>query len=614
MRSLALLGCALAAAAGPGPTPSPPPRLRIPRPSPPGADIDAAARPGLPETGARFLRSGPGGGHRRRLPAFGGPVRPAAPRPGPRDVRASASRRAGWTSPSPPPRPPPGPLRYSDGRPPHLPRLEVARTAGHKLSVDRLRVDLMRSELAAKEAEGRAARYERELDEVRRRYLLAQNALRDLRDRSRTATTGSPAAPPAGGRGGTAQEQVEAIQRRKAMVRDAEVARAEGSDGLPPMAAALFARAEREERERQWREGRGAGRAGVEDGDDGDGRYLEGLERAVVDLRRENEGAAAAAGGGTGDGDASAGGGEAGGAESFQRALLDRRLNGARDPAPPAVGTPILSSEIMDGVVYDATPSAGRDDRAEELRAENEGLVRARQALRSKLAHSESLRRAQAVELERSVSSERMLRGLQSDWTRRLAEARQESDDRQKELEERHEAEREGWSAEAAELGRALNRTAAERDELGARLEVQSSDIRHAARVLCRLVLHRLRSLVADLAPESKRTSGRLSDRMTSVGGGDPAPREDGGGGRSAIGRLARRTAAAPRGLGRGLARLLGPSRGGPADERPGDGATLLKLQSRSRLAAPKEIFRSRRKGGEDDERGELPGFLQQDG
>ncbi|EJK60495.1 hypothetical protein THAOC_19140, partial [Thalassiosira oceanica] len=161
MRSLALLGCCAAAAAAAGPGAMPPATSRpLPSPSPdrPGsADTDRIQHIGSPASlaGARSRRRGAAGGDRGRQPAFGGSVRPRAGRRGSNGVGGRTSPGVG------------GPLGYSD-HPTNLPRLEVARTSGHRLSVDKLRVDLMRSELAAKEAEGRAARYEHELNEIKK--------------------------------------------------------------------------------------------------------------------------------------------------------------------------------------------------------------------------------------------------------------------------------------------------------------------------------------------------------------------------------------------------------------------------------------------------------------
>ena len=502
-------------------------------------------------------------------------------------------------------------MNYSD-HPTNLPRLEVARTNTHKLSIDKLRVDLMRSELAVKEAEGRALRYEHELNEIKKKYLFAQNA---LKDRSRMlASGGARNQLPPGERGGTAQEQIEAIQRRKAMVRDAETARSEGSDSLPPMAAALFAQAEREEREKQRREQRMGMVEEVVGEEDEEVFNLVGFNRAVVDLRRENEKAITEKDENVKDEAVS--GNVIDEAESFQRALLGRRLNGVQEPAASSV--PIFSSEIMDDVVYDTSSPTEPDDRyqdarVKDLQLENESLGRARQALRSKLAHSENLRRAQAVEHEKSVSSGRMLRAEQSDWTRRLAEARQESDAKEKELAKRHKADKEEWSAEVVSLGQQLNGTVIERDELKAQLEVQSTDIRHVTRLLWRLVLNRFQSFVADLVPKSKQAKGQLSHKMMSVGGGDSASqgRTEG---RLAIEHFVQRIVTALRNLRREMARLLNSGRGERTNELSGDEAPLLlKLPNKSRLLAPKEIFRPRRSAGEDDERGELPQFLQQD-
>jgi len=133
-------------------------------------------------------------------------------------------------------------------------------------SMDRLRVDLMRTKLSVKTAEDKAKRLEMELEEMRRKYEGARRELgeeraRQIRYQNRQVQRGLAK--------NQTQKPLTSAQEGARLATttaggDATSERPCPSEALPPFAAALFANAEREERERRMQQGL------IEKADDGE--------------------------------------------------------------------------------------------------------------------------------------------------------------------------------------------------------------------------------------------------------------------------------------------------------------------------------------------------------
>jgi hypothetical protein len=111
--------------------------------------------------------------------------------------------------------------------------------------------------------------------------------------------------------------------------------------------------------------------------------------------------------------------------------------------------------------------------------------------LSHKLSRSEELRRAQTDELRTSLKSEKILRGLNADWTRRLSDARKEMDEEKatwnKQLEEKIQI----WEQERNGFEERLKVLQCEVKELQFRLESQDN-ITFVANLFCGLLRERV--------------------------------------------------------------------------------------------------------------------------
>lgn len=95
--------------------------------------------------------------------------------------------------------------------------------------------------------------------------------------------------------------------------------------------------------------------------------------------------------------------------------------------------------------------------------------------LSHKLSRSEELRRAQTDELRTSLKSEKILRGLNSDWTRRMSDARREMDEEKAEWNKDYEEKKKCWEAEKNVLEEKLKLLECEKEGLQLRLENQNN-------------------------------------------------------------------------------------------------------------------------------------------
>jgi hypothetical protein len=131
------------------------------------------------------------------------------------------------------------------------------------------------------------------------------------------------------------------------------------------------------------------------------------------------------------------------------------------------------------------------------------------------------------------MTSERVLRGLQADWTRRLSETRKEMDGQKEEWKKESKRQRKEWRVEKEGLEEQLVNVTRERDELAVVLQNQK-DIKFVASLFCNLARRKLHSglkegksrLIQSYSNSTSSISSRLRygrgsgvNRMLTVGG-----------------------------------------------------------------------------------------------
>lgn len=107
--------------------------------------------------------------------------------------------------------------------------------------------------------------------------------------------------------------------------------------------------------------------------------------------------------------------------------------------------------------------------------------------LSHKLSRSEELRTAQTEELKTSLKSEKILRGLNSDWTRRMSDARKEMDEEKAEWNKDYEEKKKCWEEEKNGLEGRLKVLGCEKEGLQFRLE-SHTNITFVANLFCELL------------------------------------------------------------------------------------------------------------------------------
>lgn len=111
--------------------------------------------------------------------------------------------------------------------------------------------------------------------------------------------------------------------------------------------------------------------------------------------------------------------------------------------------------------------------------------------LSHKLSRSEELRRAQTDELKILGKSEKILRGLNADWTRRLSDARKEMDEEKAEWKKEYEEKEMKWSEERNGLEERLKALESEKQGLEFQLQNQSN-ITYVTNLFCDLLKERV--------------------------------------------------------------------------------------------------------------------------
>eukprot|EP00986_Skeletonema_menzelii_P002103 scaffold575_cov121-Skeletonema_menzelii.AAC.4 len=172
---------------------------------------------------------------------------------------------------------------------------------------------------------------------------------------------------------------------------------------------------------------------------------------------------------------------------------VDKKLNSPSFGNTTAVEGKSMEIKTKRSIIVNA--AAPREGISVNDDAEKELLSLRKQCaiLSHKLSRSEELRRAQTDELKTSLKSEKILRGLNSDWTRRMSDARKEMDEEKADWNKDYEEKKKCWEEEKNMLEERLNALECEREELQLRLHSQSN-ITFVANLFCDLLKERVTS------------------------------------------------------------------------------------------------------------------------
>ena len=157
-------------------------------------------------------------------------------------------------------------------------------------------------------------------------------------------------------------------------------------------------------------------------------------------------------------------------------------------------------------------------------------LTHQRATLQQKLKDSEAARKSLHVELKAAVASERVLRGLQADWTRRLSETRKEIDLRKDESDKQLKRTNRKWKSQVNVLEQQVQALQLERNEFKALIDNQKN-ITFVMNLFCQLakqhVASSLRNGKARIGNRIRYGNNPRPSRMLTVGGADQATRKD---------------------------------------------------------------------------------------
>ena len=383
-------------------------------------------------------------------------------------------------------------------------------------SVDRMRVDLIRSKLSTRMAEEKTAKLEVELKEMKRKYETAQKALSQRKQpQPSNRNSGMQQYP-------NKKQQQAPLQSggRSAgtLAPASEPQIGNNFDSLPPFAAALAANAEREEMEKRRRRGL------IEESEMDFFPELSDLDEDVLPLA-ENDllGEVAILGQEKStvdiDGNTTV---AVRSAEDRLSSLIDEKkkfVSSSEDKVLLENFTSIVESV---GDFSNQVQNAGvipindelihpiftvENDDIQTLRQKCILLNNQRSILQHKLTQSEELRRAQSIELKSSMTSERVLRGLQADWHRGLSEKRKEMDSHKEEWEKTFREKKREWETEKEDLMEKLTSVEDERDML----LMNQQDLTFVMALFCGLLRERVKCAAVDgkskLLPASNSTS-----------------------------------------------------------------------------------------------------------
>lgn len=408
-------------------------------------------------------------------------------------------------------------------------------------AVDRLRVDLMRNQLSCNLAEQRARRLEVELRDERRRC----DALKDELERARRA-----------GSAGGDSNGIKAHQSSAAGVKGAASSAVRPTaapsastpftgnsfDDLPPFAAALAANAEREEMEKRRRLGLVLEDEIDDDIDQLDVADLDAVTELALNLEvidQVEEQAVVAEKNDLLDNTFAEtpevqSNTTAKIATSEQLAASNSTESKSTVPMQPSSTAPnnstaytnlfsTINNSTINQLNSQYTPQYINDD-IQTLRQNCILLTHQRATLQHKLKQSESQRKSLQLELKSSMTSERVLRGLQADWTRRLSETRKDMDAQREESKKQLRVKSREWKTQQRMLEQEIQTLSAQCDELNGLLENQNN-ITFVMGLFCQLAKHQF---VATLRDGRHRIGNRIRygnsphpHPMLTVGGAD---------------------------------------------------------------------------------------------
>jgi hypothetical protein len=382
-----------------------------------------------------------------------------------------------------------------------------------------MRVELMRCQLSLNLAEQKARRLEVQLKEEKKRC----DAMRGELDRERKRAAGVTASVS----NRKTDKDASITKKSMALPTMASATPFTGSsfDDLPPFAAALAANAEREEMEKQRR-------LGLVVGDEDN--FDMGLDLDLTDFSLDLE---------VGEmsiepNDSSVAKSNQQSQASENRSNFTLSLESSNFTTQSTLPSPnittnytnlfsTLNNSTINAINSQYTPQYINDD-IQTLRQNCILLTHQRATLQQKLKESESQRKSLAHELKISMTSERVLRGLQADWTRRLSETRKEMDHQKLQWEKEHKVEKREWKKERQELQDHIDTLEKERDELTMLVKNQEN-ITFVMTLFCQLVQREWRDgtnrMISKWNNDTKAVGYRMRygtnrpHRMLTVGG-----------------------------------------------------------------------------------------------
>ncbi|KAL3780459.1 hypothetical protein ACHAWO_011782 [Cyclotella atomus] len=394
--------------------------------------------------------------------------------------------------------------------------------------MDRLRVDLMRSQLSCNLEKQRAKRLEIELKDERKRCEKLKAELERLKQRG-VDDVNSRVARVDGGSVQLAAARVKSNTAKNGSTATCTSTSApftgNSFDDLPPFAAALAANAEREEIERRRRLGlvfddefddeidlvsseaevvvRQTDALQLEDSD-----YPDSLNNicTVAQLAQSNVKQTT----------------------SKSTSLTQSAAEISNSTYSNLFST--INNSTINQLNSQYTPEYINDD-IQTLRLNCILLTHQRATLQSKLKQSESLRKSLSVELKSVMTSERVLRGLQADWTRRLSEARKDMDGKREEWKKEMGVKTREWKSERRLLEEEISTLEKQRDELNGLIKNQKN-ITFVMGLFCELAKKQLVDSINEGKTYVSNSTVRIGNRirygtksgphrMLTVGGAD---------------------------------------------------------------------------------------------
>ncbi|KAL7515961.1 hypothetical protein ACHAWX_001027 [Stephanocyclus meneghinianus] len=414
----------------------------------------------------------------------------------------------------------------------HAKHIQVAhgrkiQSSSPQATIDRLRVELMRSQLSVSIAEQRARQLEAQLNDMTNNYQRAHQLLlqRDQnghlnQDQAHLDKTHTQINPPKQRNKKNSSSMV-APAAHKGGIQSTHTLSTpftgNSFDDLPPFAAALAANAEREERQKRRRLGL------IQEADmelDSTSGRADSDHASFHDMNSVSSMLALDSDAGTHNfyltTNTQASNITFLSSEHQLSSLVDEKKKSITATSTPYIDNPLdnfasllpsdadnytdlgqtLNNSTINHIDLQYSPTYVHDD-IQTLRQKCILLIRQQAVLQQKLSQSEALRNAQHAELKASMTAERVLRGLQADWTRRLAETRKEMDGQKEEWKRELKNTCNEWEKEKMDLQNQIQLIKVERDELLLLMENQKN-IKFVMALFCDLATEHISSTLKE--------------------------------------------------------------------------------------------------------------------